>query len=46
MLQASVLSFWDCTEVLRAEAQISPLGEAILAECEDYMRAHFAIEPA
>jgi len=46
MLQASVLSFWDCTEVLRADAQISPLGEAILAECEAYMRAHFAIEPA
>jgi len=46
MLQASVLSFWDCTGVLREDAQISPLGEAILAECEDYMRAHFAVEEA
>ncbi|MDE8650301.1 aKG-HExxH-type peptide beta-hydroxylase [Novosphingobium album (ex Liu et al. 2023)] len=45
LLELSVLAFWDCIETLRAEARLTELGQAILADCEAYMTANFAVEP-
>jgi HEXXH motif-containing protein len=46
LLKPSVLAFWDCAGILRAEAQLTELGRAVLADCETYMTANFAIGPA
>lgn len=46
LLDGSAIAFWDCAETLRQSAQLSPLGDAILCECEDYMRANFALAPS
>lgn len=46
LLSLSVVAFWDCVEVLRdGGAHLTPLGEAVLADCESYMTANFALEP-
>lgn len=44
MLENSVISFWNCVEVVRRDANPTLLGEQILAECEVWMRANFALE--
>lgn len=46
-LELSVLAFWQCLEALRAEPELGPteFGETILADCEAYMTANFALEP-
>lgn len=44
LLELSVLAFWSAVETLREEAQLTALGEAVLADCEAYMSAQFAIE--
>ncbi len=46
LLEASVIAFWECAEEVRQNAHLTPLGQAILEECEAYMRASFAVEPA
>jgi hypothetical protein len=43
MLENSVISFWNCVEVVRHDASLTPLGEQILEECETWMRANFAL---
>jgi len=43
LLEGSVLAFWDCRQSLRRDGRISPLGDAILQECETVMRRNFAI---
>lgn len=46
LLEFSVLDFWGCVEALRGgTAQLTGLGEAVLADCEAFMTANFAIEP-
>jgi HEXXH motif-containing protein len=45
LLELSVLAFWDCIETLRGDAQLTGLGDAVLADCEAYMTANFAVEP-
>jgi hypothetical protein len=45
-LEASVLAFWDCVETLRRDTgSLTELGAAVLADCESYMSATFALEP-
>lgn len=44
LLEASVVAFWECDERLRAGAGLSPLGEAVLGECEVFMRANFLLD--
>ena len=46
LLGASVEAFWDCDAILLEQARLTPLGDAILTECESYMNANFALEPA
>jgi HEXXH motif-containing protein len=46
ILQLSVLSFWDACQILRAEALLTGLGDAVLRDCEQWMSASFAIEDA
>ena len=43
ILEASVLSFWNCVQAVRRDGHLTPLGEAILSECEQYMTANFAL---
>lgn len=43
LVERSVIAFWDCIEVLRGPAVLTRLGDAILAECETYMKANFAL---
>lgn len=43
LLRISVLAFFDCRDTLRGQATLTPLGDAILADCEDYMTANFAV---
>ena len=45
LLEMSVLAFWDCIETLRREGQLTGLGERVLADCEAWMTANFAVEP-
>jgi HEXXH motif-containing protein len=45
LLELSVLAFWNAVETLREEARLTALGEAVLADCEAYMSAQFAVEP-
>ncbi len=40
-LEAGVIAFWQCSEILRSEALLSPLGDAILSDCEKFMRDEF-----
>jgi HEXXH motif-containing protein len=45
LLQISALAFWDSVEAVRGGgAQLTGLGDAVLADCEAYMNATFAIE--
>jgi HEXXH motif-containing protein len=45
-LELSVLAFWECLETLRGDEQgPTEFGEAVLADCEAYMAANFALEP-
>jgi len=43
LLDLSVRAFWECDETLRQRDTLTPLGDAILSECEDYARANFAL---
>lgn len=43
ILEGSVLSFWSCTEAVRRDGHLTPLGESILNECEEFMTASFAV---
>lgn len=45
LLEIGVFAFWDCLETLRNGAQLTEHGETILADCEAYMSANFAVEP-
>jgi HEXXH motif-containing protein len=45
LLERSGLAFWDCLETLRHGARLSASGATLLADCEAYMAANFAIEP-
>jgi hypothetical protein len=42
-LEGCVLSFWSCAEAVRREGHLTPLGQAILDECEEFMTANFAV---
>lgn len=45
-LQFSAIAFRDCVKTLRADEDgLSPLGAAVLADCEAYMSENFALEP-
>jgi HEXXH motif-containing protein len=47
LLVLSVTNFWSCVETLRTGgARLTGLGEAVLSDCENWMRENFAIEPA
>jgi hypothetical protein len=39
----AVIAFWQCSEILRKEADLAALGEAILADCERFMREEFTV---
>ena len=39
----AVIAFWQCSEILRQDADLAPLGEAILTDCERFMRDEFAL---
>jgi HEXXH motif-containing protein len=43
LLEGSATAFWECVETLRNEDSLTPLGEAVLGECETYMKANFAV---
>lgn len=43
LLEISVLAFFDCRDTLREDAALTPLGDAILTDCEGYMTANFAV---
>jgi HEXXH motif-containing protein len=43
LLDESVLAFRDCADVVRREANLTALGEAILADCEVVMGRTFAV---
>jgi len=43
LLTDSVVAFWQCMETLRGHARMTPLGAKIIDDCEDYMRANFAL---
>lgn len=46
LLEGSVLAFWDCAETVRERGEPTRLGCAILEQCEEAMRANFAVERA
>lgn len=46
LLEGSVLAFWDCAATVREGGEPTRLGCAILEQCEEAMRANFAVEPA
>lgn len=47
LLAMSVMNFWACVETLReGGAQLTSLGEAVLADCEAWMRDNFTVGPA
>jgi len=47
LLTLSVMNFWTSVETLReGGARLTGLGEAVLSDCESWMRENFAIEPA
>ena len=43
LLDQSVSAFWECAEILRGEGKLTPLGNAILTECEAFTKANFAL---
>lgn len=44
LLQISALAFWDSVEAVRGGgAKLTELGDAVLADCEAYMNANFAV---
>jgi len=43
LLESSVVAFWDCADRVRASGKLTALGDAILSECEGYMRSNFAL---
>ncbi|MEZ5734195.1 MAG: HEXXH motif-containing putative peptide modification protein [Novosphingobium sp.] len=44
LLNGSAIAFWQCAQPLRSHARLSPLGDAILGECETYMSKNFVVE--
>lgn len=38
-----VIAFWQCSEILRRDARLTPLGNTILRECERFMREEFTL---
>lgn len=46
LLDGSVLMFWDCVATVRQQAQLTGLGEAVLADCEALMQGAFAVVEA
>jgi HEXXH motif-containing protein len=46
LLSDSVIAFRRCSDILAANARLTPLGEAILAECEAFMTSAFAVHEA
>lgn len=45
-LELSALAFWKCVETLREDDPgLTEFGDAVLADCEDYMKANFSLEP-
>lgn len=43
LLDGSVLAFWNCAETLTKEAELTDLGAAILADCEEFVRSSFLV---
>lgn len=43
MFEDSVIGFWQCVEALRPDALLTPLGDAILNECESFMTDRFTL---
>lgn len=43
LLEISTLNFHDCAATICEHGRLTPLGEAIFADCEAYMAANFAL---
>jgi HEXXH motif-containing protein len=43
LLEASAVAFWECDRRLREHASMAAMGDAILGECEAFMRSSFIV---